>query len=180
MGFDAAFYRELDALLRELMAVTSRALTHQGNQDAIEYLDAGEYGLALESILHGIPPRAPVAPRCAELARTLAARMRVETTLEPLLTELHRRAHTPAPAPVRLCPVCGYPELSDPPYDAHGCSSFEICPSCGTEFGYDDSSTSHSELRAAWVQGGMAWWCTTRPPPPGWNPAEQMKAVSRE
>jgi rubredoxin len=36
-----------------------------------------------------------------------------------------------------LCPVCGYPELSEPPWNNESPSD-EICPSCGTQFGYDD------------------------------------------
>jgi predicted RNA-binding Zn-ribbon protein involved in translation (DUF1610 family) len=37
------------------------------------------------------------------------------------------------------CPVCGFQGLSEPAYDEHYCTFFEICPSCGTEFGYDDA-----------------------------------------
>jgi hypothetical protein len=47
-----------------------------------------------------------------------------------------------------LCPVCGYDRLEDPP------GTFTICPSCGTEFGYDDAFASHAELRAKWLQNG--------------------------
>ena len=49
------------------------------------------------------------------------------------------------------CPVCGYQHLSQPPYDGHGCASFDICPCCGTEFGYDDSSATHEVLRRRWI-----------------------------
>src|SRR6266446_4815425 len=45
------------------------------------------------------------------------------------------------------CPVCGY-EMDDPPRD------YNICPSCGTEFGLHDVNASISELRAAWLQTG--------------------------
>jgi hypothetical protein len=48
------------------------------------------------------------------------------------------------------CPVCGYAKLAEPPYDKTGCASFEICPSCGTEFGYHDASKSHAEPRRLW------------------------------
>src|ERR1017187_7282190 len=45
-----------------------------------------------------------------------------------------------------LCSVCGYDRLEDPP------KNFTICPSCGTEFGYDDAFASHAELRAKWLR----------------------------
>jgi hypothetical protein len=35
-----------------------------------------------------------------------------------------------------ICPLCGYPDLKDPPYDLYGAPSFDICPCCGCEFGY--------------------------------------------
>lgn len=51
-----------------------------------------------------------------------------------------------------MCPVCDYDKLTDPPTD------FEICPSCGTEFGYTDHTKTHAELRAEWIKGGRKWW----------------------
>ena len=44
------------------------------------------------------------------------------------------------------CPVCGYAEMEQPPKD------FAICPQCMTEFGYDDYSRSHEDLRAEWLK----------------------------
>jgi hypothetical protein len=49
-----------------------------------------------------------------------------------------------------------------------------ICPSCGTEFGYDDAGRSHEELRQIWVENGARWWSPVDPTPPGWNPREQL------
>jgi hypothetical protein len=68
---------------------------------------------------------------------------------------------------VNICPVCGYP-LQWPPIDFH------ICPSCGTEFGYDDAGQSHEELRAQWLEGGARWWSTSTPRPANWNPYFQL------
>ncbi|MGH9585295.1 MAG: hypothetical protein ACRD4O_20455 [Bryobacteraceae bacterium] len=65
------------------------------------------------------------------------------------------------------CPVCGYP-LGFLPTD------FNICPSCGTEFGYSDSGRSHKELRANWLASGAKWWDTSTAPPPNWNPYLQI------
>src|SRR5580704_7689776 len=69
---------------------------------------------------------------------------------------------------VNICPVCGYP-LQWPAADFH------ICPSCGTEFGYDDAGRSHADLRAAWIQGGSQWWSTSTPPPTNWNATVQLE-----
>ncbi len=73
------------------------------------------------------------------------------------------------------CPVCGFAGLSEPPYDAHGCASFEICPSCGTEFGYDDATWSHADIRKAWVAAGCPWRSQIIHPAPDWNAGEQLQ-----
>jgi hypothetical protein len=70
-----------------------------------------------------------------------------------------------------LCPVCGY-ELDDPPRD------FNICPSCGTEFGLHDVNASILELRQAWIDAGPRWWSKTDPQPQNWNPFVQLSRVS--
>jgi hypothetical protein len=72
------------------------------------------------------------------------------------------------------CPVCCYPDLDEPAYDELGCASFEICPCCGTEFGYDDSGASHEELRRRWLARGAPWFSRSRLPPPGWSAVEQL------
>jgi len=76
-----------------------------------------------------------------------------------------------------LCPVCGYDALEEPAYDQDGCSSFEICPSCGTQFGYDDSSAAHAKLREEWINAGMKWWSTAHPAPIGWSAVRQLENV---
>ncbi|MEP2827982.1 hypothetical protein [Parvibaculum sp.] len=72
-----------------------------------------------------------------------------------------------------ICPVCGYDGLAEPAYDAGGCSSFEICPCCGIEFGYQDATTSHRVLRHRWVNQGMAW--SHGLPPAQWDPLKQLR-----
>jgi hypothetical protein len=74
-----------------------------------------------------------------------------------------------------LCPVCGYPGLSDPPVDEFGCATFEICPCCGTEFGYHDARRSHSELRSQWIENGRQWIHKSLGPPLNWDPQAQLK-----
>jgi len=68
---------------------------------------------------------------------------------------------------VNICPVCGY-LMRYPPADYH------ICPSCGTEFGYDDVGRTYAELREQWIRTGMAWWSPVDLKPEGWNPIVQM------
>jgi len=76
-----------------------------------------------------------------------------------------------------ICPVCGYPEPESPAYDAVlGNWYQEICPSCGTQFGYDDAGRGHSELRARWIAGGAKWW-SRRCEPPGFDGIEQLRAA---
>jgi len=70
-----------------------------------------------------------------------------------------------------LCPVCGYDRLEEPPAD------FCICPSCGTEFGYDDYFSSHAELRAKWLRNDAHWWSTVDACPENWDPQQQVEAV---
>jgi hypothetical protein len=49
------------------------------------------------------------------------------------------------------CPVCDF--------EMHGpASGYNICPQCGTEFENDDETTSHSELRQRWIDGGRRFW----------------------
>lgn len=68
---------------------------------------------------------------------------------------------------MNLCPVCGFP-MRYPPRDWH------ICPSCGTEFGYDDVGRTFHELRLQWLASGPRWWSPVDPVPGNWNPFLQM------
>ena len=45
----------------------------------------------------------------------------------------------------KICPVCGSPNLIEGSFDDFGCSTYEICPCCGFEFGFDDI-TKHLSL----------------------------------
>jgi hypothetical protein len=69
-----------------------------------------------------------------------------------------------------MCPVCGY-AMQDPPSD------YNICPSCGTEFGVSDVNSSVEVLRQVWVATGAHWWSTTEPIPENWNATVQLMAV---
>ena len=79
-----------------------------------------------------------------------------------------------------LCPVCGYPDLYDEPW-TDGSPSDEICPSCGTQFGYDDAGMDaaaitgrHAQLRQEWRASGCRWFSSSRLPPASWDPSEQL------
>jgi len=74
-----------------------------------------------------------------------------------------------------VCPVCGYPDLNEPAYDSFGCASYNICPCCGTEFGYDDSTAAHADLRGKWISDGMQWWSKHQLKPDDWDPVRQLK-----
>jgi hypothetical protein len=69
---------------------------------------------------------------------------------------------------MHTCPVCAYKGLRYPPSD------FAICPSCGTEFGYDDTSKTYEDLRRDWIIGGMRWFSLSTPRPVNWNAVQQL------
>jgi hypothetical protein len=70
------------------------------------------------------------------------------------------------------CPVCGFDKLPAHP------ENFTICPCCYTEFGYDDATRSHAELRREWIYNGLKWeGANVAPPPPDWNPYEQLRRI---
>lgn len=74
-----------------------------------------------------------------------------------------------------LCPVCHYPGLADPPWSEAG-PSYEICPSCGYEFGVtdDDLGVTPESWRRLWIDREHPW-SSTAPPPPGWDGARQLR-----
>lgn len=66
-----------------------------------------------------------------------------------------------------LCLVCGH-EMDDPPRD------YNVCPSCGTEYGVNDVNASYDELRQAWLETGPVWWSKTDNQPDNWSPSRQL------
>jgi len=80
-----------------------------------------------------------------------------------------------------ICPVCGYPDLDEPPRSPTGGASYEICPSCGFEFGVsdDDLGFTYDEWRERWVALGMPWdSADLEEPPAGWDPRRQLENLS--
>lgn len=82
------------------------------------------------------------------------------------------------------CPVCGF-DLGVPAWTGD-MASFEICQSCGLQFGYDDAAGGdraargavHERWRAEWIRKGMRWWSSSTPPPSGWDPGEQLARIT--
>ncbi len=80
------------------------------------------------------------------------------------------------------CPACGYPELTEPPCTESG-GSYEICWSCGFEFGVtdDDLGYTYDTWRQVWIERGMPWDSQQlHPRPNGWDPAIQLAALLGE
>lgn len=73
-----------------------------------------------------------------------------------------------------ICNICGYPELKRPPRDKTGTSTFDICPCCGGEFGYNDATPSAEDTyRKNWIQHGAGWF-EPGLKPDKWNLSDQL------
>src|SRR5258708_25294300 len=70
-----------------------------------------------------------------------------------------------------VCPVCGFLLKYSP-------TDFNICPSCGVEFGADDVDHSIYELQQLWINRGMPWSSPISPRPAGFNPVEQFARLN--
>lgn len=75
------------------------------------------------------------------------------------------------------CRVCGLPQAT-PPWGADGRTpSFDICPCCGTEFGYEDTTTAAIlEQRRKWLASGAKWF-SPKQKPAIWNLHAQLAAI---
>ena len=71
-----------------------------------------------------------------------------------------------------MCPVCGYNQLDEPPQD------YLICPSCGTEFGNDDTLYTYRDLEKKWANSGYLWFSAYTHAPEGWNPIKQLENLN--
>lgn len=77
------------------------------------------------------------------------------------------------------CPVCGYAKLHEAPRSSSGGGSFEICPSCGFQFGVsdDDDGISYEEWREDWIDSGMEWTSKGIEQPPAWDAKAALATV---
>lgn len=78
------------------------------------------------------------------------------------------------------CPACGFRGLDKPPRVEGSGGSFEICPSCGIQFGYSDEMGGDVSSRPSFYRGwGTKWysdgakWHDPSPPPDGWDGRRQ-------
>jgi len=78
------------------------------------------------------------------------------------------------------CRVCGY-EPAEPPWGTDGMSpSFDYCPCCGVEWGYQDSSQIGTvRFRSAWLEEGGPWR-DPRFPLDGLDVAERLRRIGVE
>ncbi len=78
-----------------------------------------------------------------------------------------------------ICPVCGYPDLYEEAYRPSGEPSYEICSSCGYEFGKTDMDEhiTFEQWREYWIENGMTWNGVSLPPA-NWSPREQLLNIS--
>ncbi len=76
------------------------------------------------------------------------------------------------------CPVCGYPGLEEKPRTSAGGGSFEICPSCGFQFGVtdDDRGFTYEQWREFWRAEGLPW-SSQQPEPANWDPEQQLEQI---
>jgi hypothetical protein len=80
------------------------------------------------------------------------------------------------------CPVCGYSGLIEAPRSRNNVPSFEICSSCGFQFGVtdDDDEQSYVSWRDQWIRRGMPWFTKgLRPQPEPWDPQQQLDDLLR-
>ena len=84
-----------------------------------------------------------------------------------------------AEGPPFRCPVCGYFGLDEPPRTAESGPSYDMCPSCGFEFGVtdDDRHFSYADWHREWIANGSHWWSRGRRPPSGWDGAAQLREL---
>lgn len=77
-----------------------------------------------------------------------------------------------------VCLICGYNQLTEPPYDADGNPSYEICPCCGFEFGFDDKSEGifYTEYRKDWIKNGAVCF-NKKLKPLNWDVKQQLRNI---
>jgi len=80
-----------------------------------------------------------------------------------------------------VCPVCNFPGLAEVPRRKNGGGSYEICPSCGFQFGVsdDDRGFTYAQWRSAWQTSG-AKWSGQQTPPKNWDGVAQLAGLKRK
>lgn len=80
-----------------------------------------------------------------------------------------------------FCPVCGLPLGDFAPWGTDGKTpTYEICPCCGVEWGYeDDSREARRAFRHRWLASGAEWF-HPQERPRDWNLDRQLKNVKKD
>lgn len=75
-----------------------------------------------------------------------------------------------------FCKICGLNLYPFFPWGEDGqAPTYDICPCCGVEFGYEDSSViGVVKFREKWINAG-ALWSETSLKPRDWNFEEQLR-----
>jgi hypothetical protein len=76
------------------------------------------------------------------------------------------------------CRICGLYHI-DLPWGEDGITpTFNICPCCGVEFGYEDDTDREGaiNIRKAWLAHG-AKWLNEKRRPPDWNLEQQLRQI---
>jgi len=76
-----------------------------------------------------------------------------------------------------ICPICGFQGLDEAPYDEDLNASYDICPCCGVEFGYDDFKNDNVKFEIArnkWISNGAKWFNKNKKPK-NWILEAQLK-----
>jgi hypothetical protein len=78
------------------------------------------------------------------------------------------------------CRVCGYALDFAPWGEDDSSPTWEICPCCGTEFGYEDSTIiGTKQARQQWIENGATWFDNTEKPS-NWDLGAQLNTIPSE
>ncbi|MDD5194811.1 MAG: hypothetical protein PHQ96_03935 [Candidatus Omnitrophica bacterium] len=79
-----------------------------------------------------------------------------------------------------MCPVCGFTGLQELPYNQENLPSYEICPCCGFEFGFDgdNNQDTFATFRKLWIDRGAQWFKPDLKPK-YWDRKEQLNNLNK-
>ncbi len=82
------------------------------------------------------------------------------------------------PSEKNYCRVCGFFFSESLPWGDDGCSpSFDICPCCGVEFGYEDATpVGVIRYRDKWLESGGEFYDADQRPS-NWNLDSQLASI---
>jgi hypothetical protein len=79
-----------------------------------------------------------------------------------------------------VCRVCGLVNDEPPWGDDAMTASFDMCPCCGVDFGYEDATAEAAgKFRKKWIAGG-AKWISPDQRPVNWSLEKQLENVPRK